>query len=66
MRQGRITNYRKRDNRHIYASYLVSSGLSLGFEFALALIRRATRTGSVSESATGAPTSASLVCGPNR
>jgi site-specific recombinase XerD len=29
LRQGGITNYRRHDNRHTYASHLVSSGLSL-------------------------------------
>jgi len=29
MRQSGITNYRRHDNRHTYASHLVSSGLSL-------------------------------------
>src|SRR5205807_1471565 len=29
MRQTGITNYRRHDNRHTYASHLVSSGLSL-------------------------------------
>jgi integrase len=29
MRQARITNYRRHDNRHTYASHLVLSGLSL-------------------------------------
>ena len=29
MRQARVTNYRRHDNRNTYASHLVSSGLSL-------------------------------------
>ena len=29
MRRTEITNYRRHDNRHTYASHLVSSGLSL-------------------------------------